>query len=160
MRRLSFLFVLLAFGCANPTLWKFDALETGLAEFDSARLLYSDPKSASPLRFEIDRIGYEIVAYLNLAQYKLTQGPSVVVSLKIGDEVYEEELPILEGRMRLRLSQTMTRKLVLALQEGKSVKFSTDGFEETLQCDNFTPLYQKLVKNTEFLQNILQGMEE
>lgn len=146
--------------CAAPVSWKYDALDAGSAQFDCARLQYLDPRSSSPLRFELSRIGYEIGAYLNLVQYRLSPHSSILVQLKYGDETYEEKIPVLEGKMRLRLSQEMTERLVAALQEGKQVKIAADGFEETLQSESFNPLYQRLVKNSQFLQNILKGSTE
>lgn len=158
MNRLVFFF-LFAAGCTSRVSpWKFDLLDAGLAEYNCAKLTYSDEKNSSPLRFEMTRIGYEMASYIYIIQYKLGDGASIKVGLQDEDELYEEETPLLEGRMRLRLSKTMTDKLVTALQEGRRVKLVLDGFEQTLESENFLPLYQRLVKNSEFLQNIIQGI--
>lgn len=155
MRLLFSLFFLA--GCASHTSWKYDTLAKESDSIGSARLLYSDPKSSSSIRFEMTRIGYQTTAYLNLIQHRLSQDSKVAVSLYYENEIYEEEVPVLEGKMRLRLSQEMTERLIQALREGKQVKITADGFQETLQSESFNPLYQRLVKNGSFLQNILKG---
>jgi hypothetical protein len=103
------------------------------------------------------RIGHETAAYLHLSQYRLTAAPSLLVTLKTENETYEEEVPLFEGRMRLRLPLEITLPLIAALENGENPTLSVDGFQETLMAQDFDPLYQKLVENTPFLQNILRG---
>ena len=122
--RKTLLLLLATSSCTTTGAWRYDALGAANEQFDCARLVYADPKSASPLRFEMSRIGYEIGAYLNLVQYRLSGDSTILVTLKYGDEIYKEEVPLLEGKMRLRLSSEMTSRLVLALQEGKKVNWN------------------------------------
>lgn len=140
MQKFSLLLFFLT-ACASPSLWQLDSVPL------YTRLLYHDPTSPSPLRFELIQHGEEITAYLNLTQHRLSACPSLPLKLLIRDEVYEEEHPLLEGRMRLRLSSQLTNKLIEALQNGTSVTLSLDGFEETLRSESFTGFYQQLMRN-------------
>lgn len=155
--RLFFLLssLLLCVGCANPNYWQLDTVDAKIG--GCSRLNFKNPESTSPLRFEISRVNDDVTAYINLAQYRLSPGSSITIQLIDGEQIYEEETPLLEGRMRLRLSPDLLKTVVSILQEGRPVKFSIDGFEETLKSDQFTPSFLKLVKNSPFVQNILQG---
>ncbi|MBI3508759.1 MAG: hypothetical protein HY069_03925 [Chlamydiia bacterium] len=100
------------------------------------------------------RFGDEIEAYVSLTQFRFSETPTLRVKLSSGEE---ESLPVLQGRMRLRLSPTLTQRLITQLQEGHEVKISVDSFDKTLTPQDFLPLYLKLVKNTPLVQNTSKG---
>ncbi|MGH7197595.1 MAG: hypothetical protein ACREH5_02490, partial [Candidatus Omnitrophota bacterium] len=129
---------------------------------DSARLAYADPSSDSHLRFEFMRFGTAVDLYLSLTQYSLTPSPldpsTVLVRFTVGDDApFEEAIPLREGRMRLHIPDETSSRITSALQEGKKVAILVDGFEETLQPERFSKLYEKLVGSAAFFKNPLKG---
>lgn len=160
---LFFLFVLCS--CANQNRWELDAI-AGNQTFDSSRIRYSNPQNPSPLAFELIRIGDRIEAFLNLSRYRLSPSPedpsSVKTILSIEGERYEESVPLLEGRMRIRLSNETAERIILALQDGKKVSILIDDFEETLEPNEFSRTYNKFLGNQLLgngfrLENLFKG---
>lgn len=148
---MRFFFLLLLAGCTASGPWRWEPLTSGLTE--CARLC-SPSNPSSPLSFELTRFGDEIEAYVSLTQFRFSETPTLRVKLSSGEE---ESLPVLQGRMRLRLSPTLTQRLITQLQEGHEVKISVDSFDKTLTPQDFLPLYLKLVKNTPLVQNTSKG---
>jgi hypothetical protein len=149
-------------GCVNTSPWRLDAIATGNQAFDSARLVYRDPASSSPIRLEYLRIGTAVELFLNLNQFTIDPSPddrsSAQVRLTIGDESpFEEKVPLLEGNMRLRFSEETASRITRALQEGKKVAILVDGFEEIFQPEWFSKRFEQLTGNSIFFQNPLKG---
>jgi len=147
-------------GCREAN-WKLESIPTGSYSFDTARMVYHDPKSASQLRLEFVRQKNEISSYLNLIRYRFqplaTDPPTVIALISIDGTSWNEPLPVLEGRMRLPLPSSLTQRLISALQEGKKIAILVDGFEEILFPDQFSTFYEKLMGGTIFFQNPFKG---
>ncbi len=160
-RLFGFCLFLAAAGCSSPNYWKLDAIAAGNRSFDSSRLCYSDPNSDSPLVFEILKVGDQIDSFLNLNQFHWGSDSKNLSTIKgtflIGEERFEEEIPLREGRMRLRLSSEMTERMILALHEGKKVSILIDGFEETLDPNQFPRTYEQFLGKKALFQSILKG---
>jgi hypothetical protein len=138
----TLLFLLLS-GCAAPTLWQLDSIVTGERAFDSKRLICSDP-ILSPLQFEVVATEAGTIGFLSLAKYRLTSASHLEAQFSIDGDKWTEELPILEGRMRLKLPTNLTCRLIEALQSGKKVDILLDGFEQRLDPERFAELYKQL----------------
>jgi len=160
LSRLTCICLFLAAGCSTSNLWRLDAISAGDAAFDSTRLRFSNPDSDSPVTFEMIKVGDQIESFLNLNQFRWgseKNGTSVKGTFVIGEERFDEDLPLREGRMRLRLSSEMTERVILALQDGKKVSILIDGFEETLDPQQFARTYGRFLGKKALFQKILKG---
>lgn len=145
--------------------WKFESIAAGNPDFNSARLVYFDPDSEAPFRLEFLRTGVAVDLFLSLSRYTIAPSSldpsSASVRFTIGDEVaFDESVPLLEGRMRLRFPHETTERITNGLQEGKKVTILVDGFEETLQPEFFSKLYEKLTGSAAFIRNPFKGILE
>jgi len=158
----SFLLLTLS-ACTATNIWQLDSIATGEKAFDSAKLVYSDPM-LSPLRFEV--VGQEsgIESFISLSKHRLTvssENPNAIeAQFTIEGEKFVEMIPILEGRMRLRLPPELTGRLIEALQEGKKIDILLDGFEQTLEPERFSKLYEKVAERADRSANPLEGSLE
>ncbi len=146
-------------GCAfhnSQSSWLVDGIEAGVKEFDSKRLRHISSNPDASLAYEMVKIGNETCAYLQLSQYKLkpTADQQVDALFLIGGDAFEESLLVHEGRMRIRLSPEIAERITLALQDGIKVSILVDGFEETLQPDQFAEAYNQFLGKGSFLQTL------
>jgi hypothetical protein len=149
------LLVILA-GCASSTQWKLDSIATGVEAFDSMRLLYED--STSPLRFEIVRLETGIEAFLSLTRYKFSGLENILVQFEIEGVRGEVTLPLLSGKMRIRLPEELTKRFIKALQEGREVVMIVDGSEQHLDPEQFAKKYEKLEGAPPMFQTLFKGI--
>lgn len=157
-----FFLILLLSACSNSTLWKFDSIVNGEPTFDSAKLVYCNPRE-SPMTLEFIRIGSEIEAFVNLTKYKFTNSSyekTTMIQLKIDEHIIEEEIPRLQGNMRLRLPPQLTQWLLCVLQEDKEVVILIDGFEQQVHPEYFKKYFKQLTACPAFLQNPFKGLLE
>lgn len=124
----------------NP--WKLESISTGDRVFDAARLTYST--NDSPLRFEIVQQETGNAAFLSLMKFKFTPSQDLAIEYSINGERFEETVPLLEGKMRLRIPQETTERIIQALQDGQEVVIIVDGFERHLDSECFLGQYKKL----------------
>ncbi|MBS0625558.1 MAG: hypothetical protein JSS32_05875 [Verrucomicrobia bacterium] len=143
----SVLLLLFLAGCAAPNPWRYDSISAGDPLFDSAKLTYSPLTGYPPWKIEVLKMGGETEVHLCLMQYKfhpMAGDPSKIkVVLALEDRQVEETLPIFEGSMKLRLSDTLASTLIESLQDGKKVGILIDGFEETIDPDLFKNQFAK-----------------
>jgi hypothetical protein len=153
--------LILISGCTYVSPWRVESIAAGDKTFDSSRMRYQNLFIATPLLFEFLRVGDGLEAYLCLTQFRWNPSPENPQAVKaqfiIDGETTEVYLPLLEGRMKLRLPTELTTTLILALQDGKKVGILIDGFEETLDPENFNRSYNKFLKNRVSLQSIFKG---
>jgi hypothetical protein len=154
-----FLFLSALWSCTASAPWKLEAIAAGEKNFNIARLKYS--AAASPLSFEIVRLGDSIEAYLSLLRHHFTPSnasPSLVkVLFTIHTEQKEEWIPLHEGSMRLRVPQEILHEIIGALQKEEQVSILVDDFKQTLKCESFSKLYDQLKGSMIFLSNPIQG---
>lgn len=135
---------LLLAGCAShPTSWMTDFIAAGDPAFDSSRLRYCSSQAHPPLNFEIVRVGDQIEAFLSLNRFRFSKNPVAKISLMMGGEIFETEAPIHEGRMKLRLPDATTQRIIEALQRREKVVIILDDFEETLDPEQFAGSFAK-----------------
>ena len=137
-----------------PSDWSYDAITTGSPLFDSARLTHSPLTGYPPWKIEILKSQEETEIFVSLVQYQLhplADDPfKVKISLSIQDESnstvrsLEDTVPLFEGRMRLRFSNSLAQEFIQSLQEGKKVSILIDGLEETIEPDLFKKNFSKL----------------
>ncbi len=141
------LFLLTLTACSTSNIWILDSIATGEKAFDSARLICSN-QSLSPLQFEVVALETGIESFLSLSRHRLTassEDPNAIeAQFTIDGKKFFEMIPLLEGRMRLRLPPELTGRLTRALQEGKKIDILLDGFEQTLEPERFSKLYDQL----------------
>ena len=77
----------------------------------------------------------KVGAFLNLTQFRFKDKHEIEIFFTIDTKSFTESLPVLEGGMRLRLPEEITREIILALRNGKKVSILVDGFEQTLVSD-------------------------
>ncbi len=123
------LFLLTA--CNAPTSWVTSSIATGNTAFDSTRLQFISSEAHPPLTFEMIQFADHTEAYIYLNRFRFSSNP-IPIQVTIEEEVYLEEVFIHEGAMRLKLSSELTKRIILALQDGKEVGILIDGFEEKL----------------------------
>jgi hypothetical protein len=95
-------------------------------------------------------MGSEMYVYLYLVQHRLHPNkPGQIIVTLVSEDVREEGLvPLFEGNMKLRFSDSLAIKLIQSLQEGKKVSILIDGFEETIDPDLFEKNFSKLNKGS------------
>lgn len=156
-------FLLILSACASSTIWKLDSIATGEKAFDSARLVYANA-IASPLQFEI--VGQEtgVESFLSLSKHRLTASSEypneIEAQFTIEEEKFVERIPLLEGRMRLRLPPELSGRFIEALQEGKKIDILLDGFELTLEPERFSKFYEQVARKADRSVNPLEGSLE
>ena len=152
-----YLILLLLASCTANSPWKLDAIATGHAAFDSARLLYLGEAGKDPLRLEFLRTQEEIACFLSLTQFSFHAPKTLQAEFRTENGSFKEFLPLLEGKMRLRLSNEATEFLIRSLKDGDEVVILVDGFEKTFRPDGFPKVYDQWLKNSLFLINPLKG---
>lgn len=161
MRSLIALGFLLGSCTAGSPYWQLDTIAAGDAAFDSARLRAIQPDSPSPLTFEFLKIQDQIEAFLSLTQFhfplEMADPSTVKIIFSIENESFTEIAPLLEGKMRLRLSSKTTSRVTQALQEGKKVAILLGGFEKILYPEQFSHIYPVFRGQKTMLQNFIKG---
>jgi hypothetical protein len=162
-RPISLLVFLLCAGCTVVSPWKLDSIAAGDATFSSARLIYQDPAHDAPFRLEFLRLGTAVNLFLSQTHFPIASPDSsyASVQIQIGEEPpFNEEIPLHEGRMRLHFPEETTLRVTRALADGKKVAILVDGFEETIEPERFSKLYEKLQGSAAFIQNPFKGPME
>lgn len=141
---ISILFTLASCG-ASFNFWHLDHIATQEQPFRSSRLIYSD-SNHSPLRLEIICIETDIEAFISLMRHTFhaSQDGVIQFQLKVNGIESEDTASLLEGNMRICLSKSCTQYVIQSLQEGKTVTFLVDGFEQLICPDQFKILYEKI----------------
>lgn len=155
MRSLIFPLLLLV-GCSAPTHWTTDIMSTGTAAFDSKRLRYLSSQAHPPLQFEIVKIGGQMEAFLNLTHCHFSE-KEVKIQFVTQDQTFEDQALAHEGGMRVHLSAETAQKVIQTLQEGQKVVILLDGFEETLDPEQFPSSFSEFAKDGTFFPNLFRG---
>ncbi len=142
--------------CTTKTPWVYESLGAGASPFDSARLTFSDAKS--PLRFELVRLESGTEAFISLMRYQFPPSGPVRAAAAVLGEIREEDLPCLEGKMRLKLTESFAAWITDALQDGKEVVIMVDGFEQRLEPERFAMQYKKLTGRNTLIRNPFKGI--
>lgn len=160
--RYYFPFLFLLCSCANQNYWKLDDIAAGDRAYDSSRLRYVDPGSHSPLAFELLRVGQNVEAFLTLNRNRLSPDSKDSNCVKayfwIDGEQYQEEIPVREGGMRVRLSLEMAGRLTQALQDGKNVSILIDEYEQILESDRFSRTFSQFLGKRYNDENLFKGL--
>lgn len=157
-----FFLVIILCSCTPTTSWKLEKIVSGQEDFDIARLIYAQPQIDSPLQLEITRIGSQIEMYLNLTRSRFTpsfQEKNLYVTgiFTIGEERIEDKIPLLEGKMRLKIPSSLKASCIRALQEGKKIDILVDDFKQTIFPEQFEKLYSQLQSPFLFFQIPIKG---
>jgi hypothetical protein len=138
-------------------MWAVDTIAAGDSSFDSSRLRYIPQQPQAPLAFEMMKVGDQIDAYLSLNRFRFKSADKIKVVFTIADQSFEDQIPVHEGRMRLRLAPQTTEKLIKALQEGHKIVILLDDFEEILDPAQFSGTFAKFIGEGHFFQNFFKG---
>jgi hypothetical protein len=146
--------LLLTASCTNSNSWNYDAIASGSPAFDSTRITHFSPSGYPPWKIEILKNQEKVEIFLSLIQYQLhplDDAPHRInILLSVKDESnltvrsIEDTVPLFEGKMRLRFSDTLATEFIQSLQEGKKVSILVDGLEETIEPDFFKEIFSKL----------------
>lgn len=156
MNRFFFILLAILSGCSNASHWQVNSISAGDARFNSTRLRYASSQNYPPFLFEMFKFGDEIEAFLSLTKFRLSPDCSTLL-VTIQGTTYEEAITPHEGLMRVRLSLDTANLLIQALQRGEQVGILIDGFEETLDPDQFSHAFSKFVGKRHLFQNFLRG---
>lgn len=140
--------------CSAPSSWAVNAIESENEAFDFSRLRYLSTQAHPPVLFEMIKMGDRIESFISLTRFRFTSRDQIKILFTIGEESFEDSVPVLEGAMRVKLTLQTTEKLIQALQDGHKIVILVDGFEETLDPDRFPSSFSKFVKEGRFFQNI------
>ncbi len=144
-------------GCSTSiNHWQVDDITAGDQSFNVSRIRFASSQDHPSLVFEILKIGNEMNAFLRLTRFRFST-EIAKVSFTIGNETFEESIPVHEGGMRLRLSSETTQLITRALQEGQKVDIVLDGFEETLTPEQFSSAFTEFVNEAHFFQTLFKG---
>lgn len=160
MNRVLFYLPLIFVSCSEINQpWKFDAIATQNKVFDSSRITYFDPIN-SPLHFEIIHSDTGLNAFISLTKYQFRTSEEgyLHIDFEIDGMKYEDSLPLLEGGMRLCLSQDRTQALINSLCNGKKVTILVDGFEQSITPNQFKNLYAKMNRPNKSFHGFIKGL--
>ncbi len=76
----------------------------------------------------------ETCAYLTLAKHRFLAPPdkTLPIEVQLGEEIVCERGVVLEGNMRIKLSELLTAKILTVLEQGEAVHFCVDGLRQTV----------------------------
>ena len=151
---LSIAALTLTSGCASAPLWRVDGLEGALL---SSRLRYVSPERSSPIVFEMFLQNGHIASFLHLTRFHWSQNSSLDATFQFGSKTGKETLPVLEGGMRIRLSDALTQELISTLQEGEEVVILIDGMEKRLLPEAFSSHFEQFTNAGFSLKKFLKG---
>jgi hypothetical protein len=155
--RLLKIFFLIAASCSTSQLWVVQTIEAGNPLFTSSKLRFLSPQAHPSLSFEMVQTGGEIEAFIHLTRFRFHSSDPIKILFTIHGEEVEDWVSPNEGRMRARIPPEMTAKLIQALQDGDEVSILIDGFEETLDPNQFSSSFAKFLGKGHFLQNFFKG---
>ncbi len=72
---------------------------------------------------------------------------TVPARLSLGSESLEEDLPLHEGKMRVRLPESWTLKTIEWLKKGEEVAIKVGSIEQTIQPERFSEHFKQLAKD-------------
>ena len=158
---INFCALLFLGACASSlNSWRVDGIDAGNGSYDLARLRYVPSLSHSPLTFEFLKLKENVEAFLSLSHFRfnpIDSDNNAKVIFTISNRVKEILVPIHEGQMRVRLPKETTEEIIQALQEGKKVAILLDGFEETLDPEQFSSSFAQFLGQGNFLQTLFKG---
>jgi hypothetical protein len=131
-----------------------DHLATGNPVYDSSRLRYT---AASPITFEMLRVGNDIETFLTLTRFRIKERDKVKVHFTTTSGSFEDFASVHEGNMRARLSQEATEKIIASLRDGEKVVILLDGFEQTLEPTKFSQVFAEFLGERSFYETLLRG---
>lgn len=141
MKKKALLFLFLS-SCTTAPSWQIDSIEASAEEFTSTRLRFLSNQAHSPLLFEIVSFPDQVSTFLQLSQFQFRKNP-LLIQMTIEGKTFEEKVDVYRGKMRVRLSEGWTQKIIEALQEGHQVSILVDGFEEVLTPDHLVSTFFK-----------------
>ncbi len=161
-RKTIFPLLFLLASCANQNSWKLDDIAAGNRAFDSSKLRYVATDSASPLAFEMLRVGDNVEAFVTLIQgrsFTLDNDSHFITAKFLIDEMeYREEIPVREGGMKVRLSLDMAARITRGLQEGKNVSILIEGYEQVLESQRFARTFSRFLGKRYKDENLFKGL--
>lgn len=138
--------------CTAQSSWEINTISTGDTVFDSSRLRFCF--SNSPLSIEFVKFADHTDIFLNLSYFRFSQS-LLPISFIIEENLLEEPVSVYEGRMRIKISEQMSNRLIQALQIGKKIDILVDGFHERLDPDQFPAAYSRFLEGRQM--NFLRG---
>jgi hypothetical protein len=157
LKLLALFQILLIGGCSSHTSWDISTIESGNKAFNSSRLRYLSTQAHPPILFEMIKIEDQIESFISLTRFKFNSTDKIKIIFYVSEESFEDYVPVHEGAMRVRLTHNITEKLIQALQDGRKIAILVDGFEETLDPEQFSSSFSKFVGEGHFFQNLLKG---
>lgn len=158
MKRILFSLLFLLSCTKGTSPWQIDSIATGDARFNTVKLIH---KEDSPLNLELVRTQENIYAFLYLNQFKFhpsSQNPAAIkVKIELENQSFEELLPLLKGKMKVKISPKMTQKIISSLKDGQKVVILIDGFEKRIDEKSFPKIYDQWMGKSLFLQNSIKG---
>lgn len=134
-------FLFLWASCTNNSSWEALTIQTGNPIFDTVRLRSICNPDYPSWTFELLKVGDRLEAFLNLSRPFLDT--EMIYTVIINGHNYEEQAELYQGKMRVKLSEKITKQLISALQEGAQVAILINGNHETLETLYFKELFQK-----------------
>ena len=143
------LFLLLCASCNTKGNWKTDAVRGDSGTISSSRLLYKSPISMQGMGFEVFRMGEENKGYLCLlSPYRNTTNELTISFYTDSAESFQCTALLHEGGERVLLPEETTKKVLLSLQEGKSITLDVLGRTSILEPQGFSSCYKEFQKNS------------
>lgn len=139
--RSLWLSILLA--CSSHSPWQLDSLASGNKEFNTKKLEFKTTHRLDGINVEFLRVGEHLIGYLSTSGRQFQSNHAL---FEVGSEKIELELEVREGRMRAKLPQNLTLKMIEALQAGESVVMMVGGLEQHLSPEQFANFYNQLRK--------------
>ena len=146
--RFIFLVAVSLASCSAPSPWHLETVENSESAYCFEKLSHALAQQGS-LCFEIFSAKTEVGAFLSLPRHKFSPSleRNLLLEVNLGEEKILEKVFILEGNMRLKLPEALTKKIILALEQEQEVSFSIDGFKEKI-----TPLSKKQIEKISWLR--------
>ncbi|MBX9744542.1 MAG: hypothetical protein K2X08_04965, partial [Chlamydiales bacterium] len=144
-------------GCGTPAdLWMCDAIAVHQPAFTSKRLVHTPANGYPPWNIELLKIEGDIQMFISLTQGRfrplLNDPQHINIALHIEDskegqvKFLEGESALLEGNMKICVSDSLTNACIQALQEGQKVSIVIDMLQETLEPNAFQKKFFTFLK--------------
>jgi hypothetical protein len=144
-------------GCSPQSKWQLTSIPTGQKNFDSARLSYLTADSLAGLNLDFYYSNGSISSFLSTSGRQICDDRSAKALIQFQSETIEIPLDLHEGRMRIRLPDELSAKVIFALQNGEIVTISMGSTKQIFQPEEFGPLFQQFKKRKMNLLNSFQG---
>jgi hypothetical protein len=142
-------------GCSSSSSWELSAIASEQKQFDSARLRYLPENQFTEMNLELIYSNGGITGYL-VGDRQFTNDETKAL-ISIGSEKLSVPLAMHAGRMRARLPDEITLKVVCALQKNQALTINVGALQQQIEPEKFSDRFNQLIHKKNISLNAFQG---